>query len=108
MMNPPCRGDIIMLDFDPQIGHEQKKRRPALVISANLFNELGLAVVCPITRTKPRHGFHLALPAHLQTRGCVMTEQIKSLDYVARAGQFIEAAPFGFVQHVRAVVSQFV
>ncbi len=101
------RGDIIMMDFDPQVGQEQKERRPALVISASFFNDLGLAVVCPITAAKPRHGFHLPLPLSLRTAGCVMTEQLKSFDYGARNGQFLEVAPIGFVHRVRALISQF-
>ena len=46
------QGDIVYLDFDPQSGHEQKSRRPALVISNNLFNRVSsLTMVCPITHT---------------------------------------------------------
>lgn len=46
------QGDIVYLDFDPQSGHEQKGRRPALVISNNLFNRVSsLTMVCPITHT---------------------------------------------------------
>ena len=46
------QGDIVYLDFDPQSGHEQKGRRPALVVSNNLFNRVSsLTMVCPITHT---------------------------------------------------------
>jgi mRNA-degrading endonuclease toxin of MazEF toxin-antitoxin module len=48
----PEKGDFITLTFDPQSGHEQKGRRPALVVSNYLFNKAtGLAIVCPITNT---------------------------------------------------------
>ena len=48
----PSKGDLIALSFNPQSGHEQKGRRPALVVSNTLFNQkTGLAIVCPITRT---------------------------------------------------------
>ena len=44
----PKAGDIVMLDFDPQIGREQAKRRPALVITDQRYNRAsGLAIVCP-------------------------------------------------------------
>ena len=50
------QGDIVYLDFDPQSGHEQKGRRPALVISNNLFNRVSsLTMVCPITHTDRGH-----------------------------------------------------
>ena len=55
----PCRGDFITLTLDPQSGHEQKGRRPALVISHTLFNQkTGLAIVCPITNTYRNFPFH--------------------------------------------------
>ena len=103
----PRRGDIVLLDFEPQKGFEVKKRRPALVISHTRFNRLGLAVVCPITSTEPRHGFHVPLPQGLRTAGQVMAEQLKSLDFEARNAAFIESAPTTFVRHIRNIVSQF-
>lgn len=102
----PSRGDICWLDFNPQKGTEQAKRRPALVLSADLFNTKGLAYVCPITTQKPRHGFHLKLPNELMTRGSVMTEQLKSLDWSARNIEYIEKVPVGFYTMVRAVIDQ--
>lgn len=108
MMETPKRGDIIQMNFDPQSGHEQQKRRPALVISDTRFNSLGLAVVCPITSTAPKHGFHIHLPPNLKTHGSVMTEQVKSLDFIARKGKFIESAPVGFVHHIRGIIAQFI
>ena len=49
----PKKGDYIAVTFDPQSGHEQKGRRPALVVSNDLFNKhTGLAIVCPITTTR--------------------------------------------------------
>jgi len=29
----PEAGDIVFVDFDPQVGHEHAKRRPALVLT---------------------------------------------------------------------------
>jgi len=90
----PERGDICFLDMDPKAGVEQAKRRPVLVVSHGDFNRrLGLAFVCPITSTPPRHGFHLPLGKQMITKGSVMTEQLKSLDYVARKASYVEAAP---------------
>lgn len=49
----PMQGDIIFLNFDTQVGNEQRGRRPALVMSNNTFNSFtSIAVVCPITNTR--------------------------------------------------------
>ena len=46
----PEQGDIVALNFDPQSGHEQKGRRPAIIISNQTFNQhMRLAFACPIT-----------------------------------------------------------
>ena len=71
----PQKGDFITISFDPQSGHEQKGRRPALVVSNDLFNKAtGLAIVCPITNTNRNIPFHLAVPAGSSLTGFVMTE----------------------------------
>jgi mRNA interferase MazF len=90
----PQKGDFIALSFDPQSGHEQKGRRPALVISNYLFNKhTGLAIVCPITNTNRNIPFHLPIPASSSLTGFIMVDQVKSVDYVARKAKFIETAP---------------
>ena len=58
----PQKGDFIAVTFDPQSGHEQRGRRPALVVSNTLFNKhTGLAIVCPLTNTERRFPFHVAV-----------------------------------------------
>ncbi|HEU5012050.1 MAG TPA: type II toxin-antitoxin system PemK/MazF family toxin [Roseiflexaceae bacterium] len=101
----PEKGDFITLSFDPQSGHEQKGRRPALVISNSLFNQAtGLAIVCPITNTNRGIPFHLPVPSSSSLTGFVMAEQVKSIDYNARKAKFVEKAPSQFVEDVVAVV----
>lgn len=90
----PAKGDFVILSFDPQSGHEQKGRRPALVISNRLFNKhTGLAIVCPITNTNRRLPFHVSVPKQSSLTGFIMVEQIKSVDYLSRKIKFIESAP---------------
>ena len=90
----PQKGDFIALSFDPQSGHEQKGRRPALVISNHLFNKhTGLAIVCPVTNTDRNIPFHLPVPSTSSLTGFVMVDQVKSIDYTARKARFIEKAP---------------
>ena len=89
----PRKGDFISVSFDPQSGHEQKGRRPALVLSNTLFNEkTGLAIVCPLTTTNRGYPFHIPVSTLSDLSGFVMVEQIKSIDYQARKAKFIEKA----------------
>jgi mRNA interferase MazF len=97
----PRKGDLITLSFDPQSGHEQKGRRPVLVVSNDLFNRhTGLAIVCPITNTDRGFPFHLAVPAASTLMGFVMVEQVKSVDYAMRRARFVERASKEFVDDV--------
>lgn len=86
----PQRGDLVWLEFDPQAGHEQRGRRPALVISHGRYNEkVGLALVCPVT-SKPKD-YAFEIPIEKQTiRGSILADQVKSLDWNARNAEFIE------------------
>jgi len=88
----PEQGDIVALNFDPQSGHEQKGRRPAIVVSNKVFNQhLGLAFACPITNTKRDFPFHIQVESENIT-GYIMVEQMKSIDYSSRSIKFIEKA----------------
>ena len=101
----PEKGDFITLSFDSQAGHEQKGRRPALVISNFLFNQAtGLAIACPITNTDRKIPFHLPVPSASSLTGFVMVEQVKSIDYRARSARFVEKATPEFVEDVTALV----
>ncbi|MEP7009936.1 MAG: type II toxin-antitoxin system PemK/MazF family toxin [Acidobacteriota bacterium] len=101
----PRQGDFVTLSFDPQAGHEQKGRRPALVVSKDLFNQhTGLAIVCPITNTDRRFPFHLPLPTSSSLSGFVMVEQVKSIDHQSRRTRFVERAPSEFLQDVLDLV----
>lgn len=97
----PRKGDFVTLSFDPQSGHEQQGRRPALVVSSDLFNKhTGLAFFCPLTNTDRGYPFHLPVPAGCSLKGFVMVEQLKSLDYLSRRVAFVETAPDDFVEDV--------
>jgi mRNA interferase MazF len=87
----PERGDIIWLDFSPQLGREQRGRRPALVLSHKLYNEkTDLAVICPITSKVKGYPFEIKLPRKYKTKGVVISDQIKSLDWKYRNAEYIE------------------
>ena len=89
----PKKGDFIAVTFDPKSGHQQKGRRPALVVSNTLFNEqTGLAIVCPLTTTDRGYPFHVAVTVNPHVTGFVMVEQVKSIDFRARKAKQIAKA----------------
>ena len=86
----PNKGDLVILTFDPQVGDEQKGRRPALVVSNYQFNKgVGLALVCPISNTNRDFPFHVAVDGE-QMGGYILTEQVKSIDYEVKRMKFVE------------------
>lgn len=90
----PKKGDFITVTFDTQSGHEEKGRRPALVMSNFLFaKSTGLAVVCPITNTNRQFPFHVKITDSQKIKGYIMVEQVKSIDYKSRKIKYIEDAP---------------
>jgi mRNA interferase MazF len=101
----PKRGEFITVAFDPQSGHEQKGRRPALVVSQTLFNEqTGLAIVCPLTTADRSYPFHVAVTDNLHVKGFVMVEQVKSIDYRARQAKTIEKASDDLLDEVLSIL----
>ena len=101
---PDC-GDIVMLDFDPQAGREQAKRRPALVITDQRYNRAsGLAVVCPLTSQRKPYPFSLPTTVG-QVKGAVLVDQIKSLDWNTRNAQFHAKADPALVSKVRVYLA---
>ena len=101
----PQKGDIISVTFDPQSGHEQQGRRPALVLSNYLFNKAtNLAIVCPLTTADRQIPFHLAIPTGVKVSGFVMVEQIKSIDFYSRQAKFIQKAPNELIEDALSIL----
>ena len=90
----PERGDLVWIDFDPQVGREQMGRRPAVVVSPRVYNERStLAWVCPVTSKRKGYPFEVPLPETLAVQGVVLTDQVRSLDYRGRRAAFICQLP---------------
>lgn len=101
----PRKGDFIAVTFDPQSGHEQRGRRPALVVSNDLFNEsTGLCITCPVTNTRRDHPFHVSIPEGQGVTGVVMVEQVKSLDFRSRSVRKIGTAPDLVLEEALAIL----
>jgi mRNA interferase MazF len=85
----PERGDIVWLNFSPQSGHEQKGKRPAIVISPKEYNEkTGLGLFCPLTSKIKNYPFEVKID-NKKINGVVLSDQIKSLDWETREIEFI-------------------
>ena len=84
----PERGDIIWLIFDPQTGHEQSGKRPALVLTPKEYNgKVGLGIFCPITRKIKGYPFEVAIRGKIE--GAILVDQIKSMDWRIRKAEYI-------------------
>jgi len=89
----PERGDIVWLNFDPQSGHEQKGKSPAVVISPKEYNEkVGLGLFCPITSKVKNYPFEVRI-TNEKIDGVVLTDHIKNFDWKAREIEFITKIP---------------
>ena len=89
----PKRGDIIWLDFNPQRGHEQSGRRPAITISPLAYNKrIGLGLFCPITSRIKDYPFEVPINGK-EVSGVILADQVKSFDWRKRKISFIEKAP---------------
>jgi mRNA interferase MazF len=97
----PQRGDAVWITLDPQAGHEQAGRRPALVLSPATYNgRVGLALLCPITSQVKGYPFEVALPEELAVAGVVLADQVKNLDWRARKAARICSVPDKVVAQV--------
>jgi mRNA interferase MazF len=101
----PEAGDIVWMDFDPQIGREQAKRRPALVLTDQGYNRAsGLVVVCPLTSKRKPYPF--ALPVAVdKVEGSVLVDHLKSMDWKARKAAFHSKVEPTLLSRVRAYIA---
>jgi mRNA interferase MazF len=96
----PDAGDIVWLEFDPQAGHEQAGRRPALVLSPAAYNgKTGLMVCCPLTTRVKGYPFEVAVAG--MPASVVLADQVKSLDWRARRATRTGRVSAGELEEVR-------
>ncbi|MBI5842100.1 MAG: endoribonuclease MazF [Chloroflexi bacterium] len=106
----PERGDVVWITFNPQAGHEQAGRRPAVVLSPKAYNgKVGLALLCPITSQVKGYPFEVAIPDDLPVSGVILSDQVKSLDWRARNAEKACALPedvmVKVLQRVKALIA---
>ena len=97
----PQRGDVVWITLNPQSGHEQAGRRPAMVLSPGIYNEkVELAILCPITNQIKGYPFEVLMPDGLPVNGVILADQIKSLDWRVRNAEWICTLPSRVVVEV--------
>nr|HDN01263.1 endoribonuclease MazF [Deltaproteobacteria bacterium] len=86
----PERGNAIWITLDPQAGHEQSGRRPAVVLSPKAYNgKVGLSILCPITNQIKGYPFEVKIPLGLPIEGVILADQVKNLDWAIRDAELI-------------------
>ena len=97
----PHRGDVVWLNFNPQRGHEQAGRRPAVVLSPQIYNQkVGLGIFCPITNQQKGYPFEVEIPIGLDVTGVILSDQVKSLDWRVRRAEYLASLPDTVINEV--------
>ena len=97
----PQRGDVIQINFTPQVGREQGGRRPALVLSSSSYNRrVGLLIACPITNQAKGYPYEVSIPDGLDVTGVVLADAAKSSDWRGRSAEFVCEMPAAVVAEV--------
>jgi len=97
----PERGDVVWITLNPQAGHEQAGRRPAVVLSPAAYNgKVGLALLCPVTSQVKGYPFEVLMPEGLAVSGAILADQVKSLDWRVREAQLACRLPAETMQEV--------
>ena len=99
----PDAGELVWLTFDPQAGHEQAGRRPALILTPQTYNRRsGLAIACPVTSQVKGYPFEVSIPDGCGIQGVILSDQIKSVDWKARRAERIGMLPESVLSDLRA------
>jgi mRNA interferase MazF len=108
----PSEGDVVVLDDEGATGHEQRGKRPALVVSISKFQETGYAMACPITThggraSRPSSGFEVPIPPGFAVTGFILTQQLRTFDWRARRADVVDHLPRATLLQVRARLKLF-
>ncbi|MBV1876823.1 MAG: endoribonuclease MazF [Pseudomonadales bacterium] len=106
MSSAPDIGDIVIVDFNPQAGHEQAGKRPALVLSPKKFNsKTGFAWLCPVTNQTKGYPFEVTVSGTRKTKGVILTDQMKSLDWSARSLHKVDSVDTACLKEVQSLIA---
>ena len=98
----PDAGQIVKLDLDPSLGHEQRGWRPVIVLSPIAYNDkTGLAVVVPVTNQVKGYPFEVQLPSQMKTTGVALADAIRNIDWRVRRAKYVETLPAEVLKSIR-------
>ncbi len=104
----PKQGDIILISFDPTVGHEQRGSRPAIVVSATEYNtRTGMMLVCPVTSKGKGYIFEVKIKGN-KINGFILVDQIRSMDWFARKPKFVEKCKTEELSQIKLLIASLV
>jgi mRNA interferase MazF len=99
----PERGDIVWLSFSPTKGHEQKGRRPGLVLTSKEFNQRGgLMFAVPISSKKKGYGTEVIIDTE-KVKGVALLNQIRAIDWKVRKVEFVCTVPYEVIERAQLI-----
>ena len=99
------QGDIIKINLDPKRGHEQAGYRPYICLSNRIISDYGnIAVFAPISATRRKYPLYIPLQK-TKTTGCVLLDQLVTIDYNARGFRFVESIPSALLKQLLSIAA---
>ncbi|PIE42045.1 MAG: mRNA-degrading endonuclease [Gammaproteobacteria bacterium] len=104
-MYTPNRGDLIWVDFDPTLVHEQAGHRPAVVLTKRAFNaRTKMALLVPVTSRVRGHQFEVKI-SEASVQGVALCHQARTIDFVSRKIKLADTLPVHTVDIILAKVA---
>jgi mRNA interferase MazF len=98
----PDASDLVWIDLNPTLGHEQSGHRPAIVLTPRHYNvRSGLCIVCPITSRARGYPFEVAIPRGEAISGIILVDQMRSVSWEKRYVKMAGVAPVELLAEVR-------
>lgn len=98
----PDAGDLVWIDLNPTLGHEQSGHRPALALTPRQYNvRSGLCIICPITSQARGYPFEVAIPEGHAISGIILVDQVRSVSWEERYVKMVGVAPVQLLDEVR-------
>ena len=99
----PEKGDVVWLSFSPTKGHEQKGRRPGLILSSKRFNQTNMAFIVPITSATRSYETQISLQTNNIT-GTILCDHIRSMDWTTRDIVYIDSVSTDILSKVQDII----
>lgn len=100
----PDQGDIVWLSLDPAKGHEQKGRRPAIVLTKKEYNRAtGCFLMCPLTTKKKGYMTEVLCEVDGKT-AVILSDQIRCVDFTMRKAEYITTVSSEILSEVKAKI----